>query len=237
MARLSLANSCLAAVHVQVDGYVVASARCARIGGHGLPAVELSRTLTWPAPTLALPAHAGRYRPAREAGARWAVSRRCRAGPAGGLGSHVHWDRRSSPLAQALMSIQAIKGIEIGPAWANEIMPGTQVHDALFLEEGQVTRHANRAGGVEGGITNGEPLVMRAAMKPIPTTVTPQQTVDLATGQPAQTEYQRSDVCAVPAAAVVAETRWHGAGRCAAGTLRGRHLCQIVTRVRDGSRS
>lgn len=120
-----------------------------------------------------------------------------------GLGSHVQWDRRlDGRLAQAIMSIQAIKGVEIGPAFENSRLPGTQVHDALYAG---LTRRTNRAGGLEGGITNGEPLWLRAALKPIPTTIAPISTVDLQTGQEADTEYQRSDVCAVPAAAVVGE--------------------------------
>lgn len=137
-----------------------------------------------------------------------------------GLGSHVHWERRlDARLAAALIGIQAIKGIEIGPAFENARLPGTQVHDS-FVPADQpasgdvdraprtthhVTRPSNRAGGIEGGISNGMPIVLRAAMKPIPTTVTPQPSVDLATGEPAQTQYQRSDVCAVPAASVVGE--------------------------------
>ncbi|NLT73973.1 MAG: chorismate synthase [Chloroflexi bacterium] len=120
-----------------------------------------------------------------------------------GLGTHVQWDRRlDGRLAQALMSIQAIKGIEIGPAFANASAPGTRVHDALY--SGGI-RKTNRAGGMEGGMTNGEPLWIRLAMKPIPTTITPIDTIDRATGEAAATQYQRSDVCAVPAAAVVAE--------------------------------
>ena len=123
-----------------------------------------------------------------------------------GLGSHVHWDRRlDGRLAQALMSIQAVKGVEIGPAFENAALPGTQVHDALYPGTPQPRRRTNRAGGLEGGITNGEPLMLRAAMKPIPTTISPQKTVDLATGEAVDTAYQRSDVCAVPAASVVGE--------------------------------
>ncbi len=124
-----------------------------------------------------------------------------------GLGSHVQWDRRlDARLTAALMSIQAVKGVEIGPAFENARRPGTRVHDELFADEfGQVYRTTNRAGGLEGGMTNGEPIVARAAMKPIPTTVTPLRSVDLATGRPAATQYQRSDICAVPAAAVVGE--------------------------------
>jgi chorismate synthase len=124
-----------------------------------------------------------------------------------GLGSHVHWERRlDARLAAAVLSIPAVKGVEIGPAFDNARRPGTEVHDALYPDgKGGVTRATNRAGGVEGGMSNGAPLLVRAAMKPIPTTLAPQCSVDLATGQPARTEYQRSDVCAVPAAAVVGE--------------------------------
>ena len=103
------------------------------------------------------------------------------------------------------MSIQAIKGIEIGPAFENATMPGTQVHDALYLDGDRLCRRANRAGGLEGGMSNGEPIVVRVAMKPIPTTIKPIPTVDMATHEATTTEYQRSDVCAVPAAAVVGE--------------------------------
>ena len=133
-----------------------------------------------------------------------------------GLGSHVHWERRlDARLAAAVMSIPAIKGVEIGPAFENARRPGTQVHDELYPAEATgaaapggrvgVARRTNRAGGIEGGMTNGAPVVVRAAMKPIPTTLTPLRSVDLATGEEAATQYQRSDVCAVPAASVVGE--------------------------------
>jgi chorismate synthase len=124
-----------------------------------------------------------------------------------GLGSYAQWDRRiDGRLAAAVMSIPAVKGVAIGPAFRNSRLPGTQVHDAMRPDgEGGVIRATNRAGGVEGGMTNGEPVVVRAAMKPIPTTTTPIDSVDLATGKQAKTEYQRSDVCAVPAASVVGE--------------------------------
>jgi chorismate synthase len=136
-----------------------------------------------------------------------------------GLGSHVHWDRRlDARLASAVMSIPAIKGVEIGPAFENARKKGTEVHDEIVMSNEKrgmrieetrysllVTRHSNRAGGIEGGISNGQPIVVRAAMKPIPTTVTPLRSVDLATGEATHTQYQRSDVCAVPAASVVGE--------------------------------
>ncbi|MBL7184475.1 MAG: chorismate synthase, partial [Anaerolineae bacterium] len=127
-----------------------------------------------------------------------------------GLGSHVHWDRRlDSRLAAAVMSIPAIKGVEIGPAFENARKRGTEVHDEIFLkpeaQSSKLKRCSNRAGGIEGGMSNGQPIVVRAAMKPIPTTVTPLRSVDLLTGEPTTTQYQRSDVCAVPAASVVGE--------------------------------
>ncbi len=123
-----------------------------------------------------------------------------------GLGSHVHWDRRlDARLMAAVGSIQAVKGVEIGPAFENATRQGTQVHDEIFLEDGRLVRRTNRAGGFEGGITTGQPLVVRAAMKPISTTLTPLRSVDLASGAPAKTRYERSDTCAVPRAAVVGE--------------------------------
>lgn len=129
------------------------------------------------------------------------------AGVPVGLGSHVHWDRRlDARLVWALMSIPAVKGAEIGHAFRNARRRGTQVHDELHPDETTgATRQTNRAGGFEGGMTNGMPVVVRAAMKPIPTTITPLRSVDMATGEPAETEYQRSDVCAVPAASIVGE--------------------------------
>lgn len=125
-----------------------------------------------------------------------------------GLGSHVHWDRRlSGRLAGALMSIHAMKGVEIGSAFANARLPGTQVHDEIVLDgdDGALGRRTNRAGGLEGGITTGQPLLLRVAMKPISTTLNPLHSVDLATGQSAPTDYERSDFCAVPRAGVVGE--------------------------------
>jgi len=123
-----------------------------------------------------------------------------------GLGSHVHWDRRlDARLMFAVGSIQAVKGVEIGPAFENAGKRGTEVHDTIYVQDNQLTRHTNRAGGFEGGITTGQPIVVRAAMKPIATTLTPLHSVDLASGEPAPTRYERSDICAVPRAAVVGE--------------------------------
>lgn len=125
-----------------------------------------------------------------------------------GLGSHVHWDRRlGARLAGAIASIPAVKGVMIGPAFENARRPGTQVHDryAIAADGQRVARRGNRGGGIEGGISTGAPIVLRAAMKPIATTLTPLASVDLAAGQPAETRYERSDFCAVPRAAVVGE--------------------------------
>ncbi|HSH01750.1 MAG TPA: chorismate synthase [Anaerolineae bacterium] len=125
-----------------------------------------------------------------------------------GLGSHVHWDRRlNSQLLWYMSSIQAIKGVEIGHAFANSSRPGTEVHDEIFLDDdGQtLTRHTNNSGGFEGGITTGEPVIVRAAMKPISTVLNPRKSVDLVSGEEQSTVYERSDFCAVPRAAVVGE--------------------------------
>lgn len=123
-----------------------------------------------------------------------------------GLGSHVHWDRRlDARLMAAVGSIPAVKGVEVGPAFENASRRGTSVHDEICVQDGRLARRTNRAGGLEGGITTGAPVVVRAAMKPIPTTLTPQRSVDLATGQEAASGHERSDVCAVPRAAVVGE--------------------------------
>ncbi len=123
-----------------------------------------------------------------------------------GLGSFAQWDTRlEAKLAQAVMSVQAIKGVEIGDAFENARLPGTQAHDAVVLEGENLVRPTNRAGGTEGGISNGEPIIIRAAMKPIASTLTPQKTVDLVTGEETVTTYERSDFCPVPRAVPVLE--------------------------------
>ncbi|MBI2569520.1 MAG: chorismate synthase [Candidatus Schekmanbacteria bacterium] len=130
-----------------------------------------------------------------------------------GLGSYTQWNRKlDGRLAQALMSIPAIKGVEIGEGFASAHAPGSAVHDALFVDGSgsnavltRLRRRSNRAGGLEGGVTNGEELVARAAMKPIATLRRPVASVDLATGEAVRATAERSDVCAVPAAAVVGE--------------------------------
>lgn len=123
-----------------------------------------------------------------------------------GLGSHVQWDRRlEARLGAAVLSVQAMKGVEFGPAFDNTRLPGTQVHDAIQLEGSRLVRPTDRSGGLEGGITTGQPLVIRAAMKPIATTLNPQRTVDLGTQQETDTRYERSDFCPVPRAVPILE--------------------------------
>jgi chorismate synthase len=123
-----------------------------------------------------------------------------------GLGSHVHWDRKlDARIAAALCSIHAIKGVEIGDAFTQARSRGSQAHDEIVPTATGVRRLTDRAGGLEGGISTGEPIRVRAAMKPISSLTRPLATVDVATGEAAMAINQRSDVCAVPAAAVVAE--------------------------------
>jgi chorismate synthase len=123
-----------------------------------------------------------------------------------GLGSHVHWDRKlEARLSAAVLSVQAIKGMEIGPAFENARLSGTQVQDAIRLENADLVRQGLRSGGLEGGITTGQPLIVRAAMKPIATTLTPQASVDLARSQEVPTQYERSDFCPVPRAVPILE--------------------------------
>jgi chorismate synthase len=123
-----------------------------------------------------------------------------------GLGSHVHWDRRlDARLAGALMGIQAIKGVEVGDGFALAASPGSKAHDEIVPTDEGIRRTSGRSGGTEGGMTTGEILRVRAAMKPIATVPRALRTVDVSTGDEAVAHHQRSDVCAVPAAGVVAE--------------------------------
>jgi chorismate synthase len=123
-----------------------------------------------------------------------------------GLGSYVHADRRlDARLAAALMSIQAIKGVEVGDGFTTALRRGSEAHDEIEASAGRIRRTTNRAGGIEGGMSTGEPIRVRAAMKPISTVPRALATVDVRTGEPARAINQRSDVTAVPAAGVVAE--------------------------------
>jgi chorismate synthase len=124
-----------------------------------------------------------------------------------GLGSFVQFDRKlDARIVAAMISIQAMKGAEIGPAFANAGKPGSQVHDAIYRDDaGNLVRRTNRAGGLEGGVTTGDPIVVRVAMKPIATILQALDSVDLATGEPAETTYERSDFCALPRAVPIGE--------------------------------
>jgi chorismate synthase len=123
-----------------------------------------------------------------------------------GLGSYVEFDRKlDGQLAQAVMSVHAIKGVEIGEGFRNAMKLGSEVHDEILLRGRKIVRPTNRAGGLEGGVTNGQPLWIRAAMKPISTLMKPLRSVDLAAMKSVEARRERSDFCAVPAAAVVVE--------------------------------
>ena len=120
-----------------------------------------------------------------------------------GLGSHIQWDRRlDGQVAQALMSIPAVKGVEIGAGFGLADLRGSEAHDVI---ESGLRRLTNRAGGIEGGMTNGEPIVVRAALKPISTIATPLPSVDLKTGEKVRAHFERADICVVPAAGVIGE--------------------------------
>jgi len=123
-----------------------------------------------------------------------------------GLGSHVQWDRRlDGKIAQAIMSINAVKGVEVGAGFALANLSGSNSHDIIERAGGRWRHATNRAGGIEGGMTNGEPITVRAVVKPIPTLGKPLPSVDLRTGETVEAHYERSDVCVVPAAGVIGE--------------------------------
>jgi len=123
-----------------------------------------------------------------------------------GLGSYVHWDRKlDGRLAQAILSINAIKGVEFGAGFEGSARPGSQFHDEIDYHEGRFRHLTNRAGGLTGGVSNGEPIDLRVAIKPISTMKTPLPSIDLNTKEKVQAHYERSDVCVVPAAGVIGE--------------------------------
>lgn len=211
----AVARQLLAEVGITVGSHVVSIGGIVAARPEELP--EALNAASDPSPVRCLDARAeGRMIDAIDAARRagdtlgGVVEVVARGVPAG-LGSHVSWDRKvDGRLAGALMSIQAIKGVEIGLGFEAAMRPGSRVHDAIRLDDsagrgGGYGRAGNNAGGLEGGITTGQPVVVRAAMKPISTLMQPLETVDLRTGERAEAVRERSDVCAVPAAGVVAE--------------------------------
>jgi len=207
----AVARALLRAVEITVGGYVeaIGGARMAETGGDLLALSQAAEAsdVRCPDPEAAAQMR-GAIDAAHTAGeSLGGVFVVFALGVPVGLGSHAQWDRRlDGRLAQAIVSIPAVKGVEVGPAFANASLPGTAVHDAFARDEGgQWRRTGNRAGGLEGGISNGEPIWVRAAMKPLPTTGSPLPSFDVQTGEPAPAPYHRADVCAVPAASVVAE--------------------------------
>jgi len=196
--------------HVVELGGVVASAGITPLGvhkGEGLP--RSLNQASDASPVRCLDAEAEREMIARIDAAKAAgdtlggVVEVVALGAPVGLGSHVSWDRKlDGRLAQALMSIPAVKGVELGLGFEAARRKGSEVHDEILPG---LARATNRAGGTEGGMTTGEPLVLRVAMKPISTLMSPLKTVDLKTGSPAQAQSERSDVTAVPAMGVIAE--------------------------------
>ncbi len=123
-----------------------------------------------------------------------------------GLGSYVHWDRKlDGRLAQAVLSINAIKGVEFGAGFEGAARPGSEFHDQIDYADGRFRHLTNRAGGLTGGVTNGEPIDLRVAIKPISTMKKPMQSIDLNTKEKVEAHYERSDVCVVPAAGVIGE--------------------------------
>lgn len=195
---------------IQVGGYVVAigevSADLAEIGFEARWAQAEASEVRCPEASAAEAIHAAIRQAMQDKDTLGGVIEVVALGLPPGLGSFVQWDRRlEARLGAALLSIPAIRGVEIGPAFENARRRGTQANDPIRLEGSQLVRSGLRSGGLEGGITTGQPLLLRAAMKPIPTTLNPQPSVDLASGQEVETQYERSDFCPVPRAVPILE--------------------------------
>ncbi|MFU8857778.1 MAG: chorismate synthase [Deferrisomatales bacterium] len=211
----ALAKALLAEMGIAVGSFVTSVGDVEALWGDELPALHVraeTASLRMPDPEADERAGA-RVDEARAAGDTLGGTFVCFAtGVPVGLGTHAVWtERLDGRLGQAFLSIPAIKGVEVGLGFEGARLRGSQVHDEILPggpgdgRRGGVRRPTNRAGGLEGGITNGEALWVRAAMKPIPTLMQPLRTVDLATGEPAPASKERSDVCAVPAASIVGE--------------------------------
>ena len=191
--------------HVVQIGSVRTPARRTPPGPHDQDAIDASPVrCADPAASKKMVAEIDRLRKARDTVG--GVFEVLAYGAPPGLGSYVHWDRKlDARLAAALMSIQSVKGVEVGDGFATAARPGSKAHDEIVLREGTISRRTARAGGIEGGMSTGQPIRIRAAMKPFSTVPKPLATVDLATGTEAVAIKQRTDVCAVPAGGVVGE--------------------------------
>lgn len=208
----SLAKELLRQFGIEICGFVVALGQI-KVKRNDLPVQELaaiaaaSELFTFdPVADVAMKQHIDTMKQAGDSVG--GVVEVVATGVPPGLGSHVQWDRKlDARLAMALMSIQAIKGVEVGAGFATATVPGSSVHDEIHynVKDGRYYRRTNSAGGIEGGMSNGADIVLRAAMKPIPTLYQPLPTVDLDTREQVAATVERSDVCAVPAASVVAE--------------------------------
>lgn len=203
----AVAAALLAQFDVELAAHVIS------LGGvdtKGAPSFEQLRKLSFLSPVRCADAHAAkamirRIDQAKAAGDSLGGVFEVRAkGLPVGLGSHVQWDRKlDARLAQALMSIQSVKGVELGMGFQSGRLPGSKVHDEIAYRRGRYAHLSNNAGGIEGGMSNGEELCVRACMKPIPTLLKPLRSVDMRTHQAFRAKYERSDVCTVPAGAVV----------------------------------
>ena len=201
----AVAKALLALVGIRVESEVVAIGEVESVSTWDEAAVEASEVRCGdPAASAAMVAAIAA---ARDAGDTLGGLVAVRAtGVVPGLGSYAEWDRRlDGRIAQALCSIQAAKGMEFGDAFAAARQRGSAVHDPIELRDGRFARARNRAGGLEGGVTNGEDIVCRVAFKPISTLMKPLASVDLASGEPAPAHVERSDICVIPAAGVVCE--------------------------------
>lgn len=212
-ARVTAGAACrlfLAQFGVQVGGYVSAIGEISADLGEMSPEERIAKALesevSCPSPVVSAAMQERIRQVMQERDTLGGIIEVLALGLPAGLGSFVQWDRRlEARLGAAVLSIQAIKGVEIGPAFENSHLPGTRVHDPILLDGSNLFRPTDRSGGLEGGVTTGQPLLLRAAMKPIATTLTPQRTVDLAQGAETPTQYERSDFCPVPRAVVIVE--------------------------------
>jgi len=212
-ARVAVGAACrhfLAQFDIHLGGYVIAigeiTADLSGISPEERPALAEQSPVRCPDPAASAKMEARIRQVMQERDTLGGVLEVIAWGVPPGLGSYAQWDRRlDARLGAALLSVPSIKGVEIGPAFENARLPGTQVQDPILMAGSQLNRPTHRSGGLEGGVTTGQPILLRAAMKPIATTLAPQRSVDLASGQETLTQYERSDFCPVPRAVPILE--------------------------------